>query len=197
MDSRITRGLCLKLVEEATSFLHGFSHQLRNKCYCFFRPANEKKAKWQLPIVGLKKQIWFFVFKRFLFYGNSCLNRFIGYLRFYCTTLMDFYIRYCREFFLKHLNIAVTSTGHLWPSSIFASSHPEFAFGGQGRRLERKGKSSISTSKKAGIEGIKFLLLVCLFSHFYWSSKLNLLYNNIYCYTWFCLERSMQCRNIT
>lgn len=52
---------------------------------------------------------------------------------------------------------------------MFASSHPEVAFGGQGRRLEKKGKRCVSTSNKTGIEGSVFSF--CLFCR---SSKLDL-----------------------
>lgn len=132
---RITRGLCLKLVEEALSFLHSFRHQLGNKWCCFFKPVNEKKAKWQLMLVGVTKRICFSLFKRFGFYRNSCSSRFIGYLGVSCATLMDFQIRYWRELSLKHLHIC--STGHLWTSSILLVPIPKLLLG---IRLERKGK---------------------------------------------------------
>lgn len=63
--------------------------------------------------------------------------------------------------FLKHLNIVLTVLlGIFEYQAVFASSHPDVAFGGQGRRLERKGKGCVSTSNKAGIEGSKCLFLL-------------------------------------
>lgn len=162
VDFEDYKSFCLKLVEEALSFQHNFRHQLWNNCYCFFRPINEKKAKWQLLTVGVKKQVWFTVFKRYVFYCNSCPNRYMGDWSFYFTTLMNFLVRYCRELFLKHLNIALTVLLVICEHQVHL---PVPSWSGIWRTRKKTGKKGgkMCSYTKAGIQRSKFLSSVLSF----------------------------------